>query len=385
MIFVVFCILLIIVIGSMIELIGIQDGKYRKSVSSSSFPQLNALRPTTFLSELSENSYFTPDSNVKIGPLQYTIENPSVLTYKDLGYLGNTGNQLFEIAATLSIAYTNKCRVVFPSSLDRLSIYKLFDLTHLPIQDVSSSENILEFDNYEDIVVPSDGKIYNLQGYRQSYMYFEPILQHIRDIFPLRTSTLSKLSNSSYIAIHVRRTDTVNVPKFHKILKLQLNCSLKYYQEGIKRIRVEYGLPQNFPVIVATDDPVWLRTHLKDIDEHAQINSRPTKAGDFELMYFAPYLIISNSTFSYWAAMLGVPKCIIAPSYWWPQDSPVHQLTKADHQPICPPYWKFNDPLTGNVESKSYHWDETEWSSTNKLVRLARAMFATNVLRKETL
>ena len=322
------------------------------------------------------------EEDVIIGPLRYTVENPSIITYKDLGYLGNTGNQLFEIAATLSIAISNKCRVVFPTSLRNLSIYKIFDLSHLPIKDVTCDEHILEFDNYEDIVVPSDGRVYSLEGYRQCYLYFEPILPYLQDLFPLRSLNPTK---QDYIAVHVRRTDTVNVSWVHKLMNLQLSCSLKYYQEGIRRIRLENNLPFDYPVIVATDDPVWLKDHIKDIDERAVVNPNPTKIGDFELMYHASYLLISNSTFSYWAAMLGSHTCIVAPSYWWPQNSIVHQLTKADHQLICPPHWNFNDPITGDVVNQSYNWLEQDWSSTNKLGRLVRAVFATNILRKETL
>ena len=178
-----------------------------------------------------------PLHKMRIGPLEYDLQNKSTLTYTHLGYMGNTGNQLFEISATLGIAQRNKCRVVFPSSLKELSIYQMFDLSHLPIEDVQCDDQILEFDNYEEINVPNDGRVYNLEGYRQSYLYFECIKDYLRGLFPLRNISNSLIKSQNHIVIHIRRTDTVNNSYLYDILQVQLNCSFDYYRGAIDRIR----------------------------------------------------------------------------------------------------------------------------------------------------
>ena len=322
-----------------------------------------------------------PNREIKIGPLEYPIQNKSTLTYRHLGYLGNSGNQLFEIAATLAIAYQNKCRVVFPSSLRTLPIYKMFDLSHLPIQDLEHDARIFEFDNYEEINIPNDGRIYNLEGYRQSYLYFEPIKEYLRNLFPLK---IIPPKENNYIAIHIRRTDFIKTPFLQKFLKLQLNCSFDYYRSALLRIREENQLPENTPVIIATDDPKWVKSHLQEIDPQARLNNAKTIDEDFSLMYYAPYLVITNSTFSLWAAFLNEHKQIIAPSYWWHPDGVNSLMNNIHRQPICRPSWNFNDPLTGEIVKQSYHWGPEYWSNPSWFNRTVRAIFATNTFRKRT-
>lgn len=320
----------------------------------------------------------------EIGPLKYKIQNKSKLTYKHLGYLGNTGNQLFEITATLAIGYRNKCKVVFPSIIKTLSIYKMFDLSHLPIEDVECDDRILEFDNYEEITIPNDGRVYNLEGYRQSYLYFEPINNYLQDLFPLRDFSPGLKSKEKYIAVHIRRSDFINPPFLQKLFDLQLNCSFDYYRSAIQRIRKENHLSNNMKVIVVTDDPQWIKQHLHEIDPYATLPETCNKNNDFVLMYQAPYLVISNSTFSLWAAFLGNHKQIIAPSYWWPSTGMTAQTVSIHRQPICRPSWDFNDPITGKLVEKSYNWNKEDWSTPYWVNRTARAIFATNIFRKKT-
>jgi hypothetical protein len=318
---------------------------------------------------------------IKIGPLEYDLMNRSTLTYKDLGYLGNTGNQLFQIASVLAIAYRNKCKVVFPTIIKELSIYQMFDISCFPIEDIKYDAQILEFDNYEEINIPNDGRVYSLEGYRQSYLYLEPIRGYLKYLFPVKCDSPS---NGNYIAIHIRRTDYINVSCIHKILQLQLNCSLDYYQAAIQRIRKENNLPLTTPVIVVTDDPKWARSQLEKIDPYAKLNLEQSKNGDFFCMYFARYLVITNSTFSLWAAFLGDHERIIAPSYWWPSNSMTSHVVQINRQLICLPSWSFNHPITGEIIKESYNWGPEYWSTPNCFNRTMRAIFATNIFRKKT-
>ena len=145
----------------------------------------------------------------------------------------------------------------------------------------------------------------------------------------------------------------------------------------------ENNLPVDTPITVVTDDPKWVKLHLKGIDPYARLNSESSKYSDFQCMYFAKYLIISNSTFSLWAAFLGEHDQVIAPSYWWPSQGLPSQLVQINRQPICYPSWCFNDPLTGKIVTESYHWGAEYWSTNCWLNRTLRAIFAMNIFRKK--
>jgi hypothetical protein len=296
-----------------------------------------------------------PQKFFKIGPLSYPIKNYSTLIYRDLGKMGRTGNQLFEIAATISIGYENGCRVVFPSTIKNLPVYQLFDLSYLTLEDPLINDTIREYDNYDRIIVPNDGQTYNLTGYRQSYLYFLPIKDYLKELFPLKDSPIK----GDYTAIHVRRTDTVRDSK----IAPSINCSLDYYRKALEGNRD--------PVVVVTDDPFWALEHFPD----CLIQSK-SMVEDFSWLYHAKTLVIANSTFSLWAAFLGNAKKIIAPLYWFSSEGFPAIVSKVRYQQICYPWWKFLDPITGE-EGKP----PKEIEEKSPINRWLRAIFSDSTWR----
>lgn len=353
-------IFLILFIIYYVILVGLQDGLYYQPSTRQSLNEI-----------------------VQIGPLEYPLENPSIITYHDLGKMGRTGNQLFEIAATIAIGYQNRCRVVFPRTIKNLPLWEIFSLEHLPIKDVSIDQTIREYDNYEEIIIPHNGQIYNLAGYRQSYLYFEPIRDYLNDLFPLKDCP-TKYPNE-YIAIHIRRTDFMRTSFLIKTLKWNFSCSLNYYRKAIDQIRKVNKLSLSVPIIICTDDPLWVGQNLTLIDPYAQLNFDQSQASDFNCLYHAPYLIMGNSTFSLWAGFLGKHKQVIAPSYWWDPNGLPAQLNQVQYQPICWPEWTFLDPITGEKIKNVHHWSSEYWSNKSRISRIIRAIFATNIFRENKL
>ena len=96
----------------------------------------------------------------------------------------------------------------------------------------------------------------NLYGYFQSEKYFKHIEQEIREDFEFRDDVkklcddiwkeiVTDEGHTEAIALHVRRTDHLIKPTYHPVLPIS------YYEEALSK------LPEDIPVFVFTDDPMW--------------------------------------------------------------------------------------------------------------------------------
>lgn len=171
-----------------------------------------------------------------------------------------------------------------------------------------------------------------LEGLWQNILYWTKgqksenvILEKIQEMFILddtiylNDSRLREvklqLEKENSVGIHVRRGDFAN-SKFDI-------CPLEYYCQAIKRIQEKIKNP-NFYFF--TDDAKYVKQVFPNLEEikdrvtkeNIQIVTHGTERSDIDmwLMSKCSNLIISNSTFSYWGAILGKQKReIIAPKY----------------------------------------------------------------------
>jgi hypothetical protein len=292
----------------------------------------------------------------------WKITNPSIVTYVDLGKMGRLGNQLFEIAATIGIAKRNQCGLIFPCSIEKLPLTKLFQLD-LPLSKgpIVPTRRISELSSADEIKILPDKSINAIEGYRQSREYLQPIQEDLQKIFSLK----DPFPLLDAIVIHIRRTDCIKNDFISNLLDRPLNCSLDYYQKSIFRLRKNHYLPKDYPVIVTTDDRTWVKKHLKEIDLYAELNHQGSIENDFKALAAGKYLVISNSTFSLWGALLNpsIEKHfdqIIAPGYWFHPLNKIVKIMGSDHQNICPKDWLFQDPHTGEILENAYQHDRKE-------------------------
>lgn len=304
-----------------------------------------------------------PESFAKF--LDYTIQNSSILTYVGLGKMGRLGNQLFEIAAVLAVAKKNQCRILFPESVLDQVLFRHFDLKVPVTQKIFPDRVLPETSNFDDVVIPNDGKIYALHGYRQSVKYLEPIQGDLRRIF-----RRDEIFPGEYIGVHIRRTDYIKNNPILNYFDAPLLCSLEYYAAGIKRLREKYKLPEDFPVKICTDDREWVSRHLHEIDAFAELSSGGSLEEDLSVLMSAKYLVIANSTLSLWCGLLGsAGDRIVAPSMWVSSESKVMNLLGITQQHFCPPNWIFHSPLTGEQVNSSYNWPDSEPGILTKIFR----------------
>jgi len=119
------------------------------------------------------------------------------------------------------------------------------------------------------------------------------------------------LNSQSYVGIHVRRAEYGH----HGI------AAMDYYRNSLKQIRREKG---NIPAVIFTDEYNVCAYEFKTIPGVTVLKG-DTKVplNDFYLLSRCRHFILSNSTFSYWAAFLGetensivyypYPMCVFAP------------------------------------------------------------------------
>jgi len=307
--------------------------------------------------------------------LSWKVTSPAIFTYFRLGKRGNTGNQMFEIATTLALARKFGSRVLFPTCLKKLALWKMFNLTALPLSDLENcpSVTLYEWDNFEDISIdPQESRIYNLTGYRQCPNYFDEIRPGLCQLFQPSSEDLKFISNQlsshldltqPWISIHIRRGDAI------QYLPINMLCpwtegmaflDFDYYKRALAYIRKVNHLSEETPVVICTDDPDWVNLRINEIDPFAILN--PTinclrispKFADFLTLYLSPYTVIANSTFSWWASYLQANKFVVAPYPWFSPNGLIPSLLNISKFPIYSKDWHILNNHTGKILDPHY-------------------------------
>jgi hypothetical protein len=155
-----------------------------------------------------------------------------------------------------------------------------------------------------------------LRGYYQAYKYFESVSR----VIDMKNWSLKsesniflkmklKLESQPFIAIHVRGGDYLKKGSINHILHKE------YYEEGLKKLKVPLG---EIKVYVFSDEIDYAKNMLKDLPGLLYLNQKGLRASEaMLLMSLAKGMIIANSTFSYWAAVINTSGSIIAPKYWY--------------------------------------------------------------------
>ena len=155
-------------------------------------------------------------------------------------------------------------------------------------------------------------------GYWQSYKYFSDISDQIEQCFefsPTENLMAAAQKLVNYYGIHVRKGDYINDP----VLDV---CNVSYFQNAYEHI---HKMDPNASIIVFTDDEEWARNELMFdfcmIDEIVNIDNKRDWY-DMFLMTKCKGLVISNSTFSWWAAWLNKSEFVIVPDRWFTDSTP---------------------------------------------------------------
>lgn len=165
-----------------------------------------------------------------------------------------------------------------------------------------------------DLISPS---VTRLSGYFQSWIYFtslrdKPILNltNLQNPSSWLLGKLETLGIERVLAIHVRRGDyALPANRANGIL------SRKFYEKALEQ-SMDYD-----SIWVFTDSPKLIEKEFAHLNFSVEIITPPSDADPVEsllLMSATPQIVISNSTFSWWSAMLAADSTsIFAPSKWF--------------------------------------------------------------------
>lgn len=256
--------------------------------------------------------------NNPTGPKEHKAYN-SIITHKSLGKRGQTGNQFFQLACLIGISERNGSKIVIPTSIQKLPIAKIIDLDNFHIEDIKTTHKYRELENYENIYIP-DNRVYDIRGYRQDYRYFIHCEHKVKELLEPKDELVEKVKpfipDKPYCVIHIRKGYDKIWTNFLHITTSLYTLPDQYYIGAVETIRNLYG---DIDIYICTDDRKKCESLRQTIGAEFSPNMDgvPGDVADFMFMYFSEYLVISNSTFSWWPAYLRTREITICPKEWW--------------------------------------------------------------------
>jgi hypothetical protein len=261
-----------------------------------------------------------------------------MITHKSIGYSGRLGNQMFQYATLKVISLEtgfscylpNNTKIKTDGAFDftnnkwiqyKLDLLDGFEIT-TPILDIKTDSL------YQEKEFTFESEIFNIsdntaiEGYFQSYKYFDKYREHILNEFTFKKEILYKCFNiiSKYqntVSIHVRRGDYVKHPGFWTVTP-------EYIQEALNKFN-----DNEYTFLVFSDDIEWCKQIFPEGVVFIKYNSQ---FEDLCLMSLCQHNIIANSSYSWWGAYLNKnkDKRIVAPSNWFTEPKPLIDLYPKD-------------------------------------------------------
>ncbi|KNH10612.1 hypothetical protein ACS79_21510 [Vibrio lentus] len=257
--------------------------------------------------------------------VEYAKHHSSVVSIDISDYTSNKEIRDFDLSSLINLDELSTVSMKrYHSTYEKL-VFKIFTkLNFLSGVFYSSNENISKRSLRKDI---------SLYGYWQNYELIcnaVPELKiKIEENYILSSSDIANKINSVHnpISMHVRRGDYFST----KDLTAKYGvCDTDYFLRAIS----ELNITDNSEIFVFSDDPDWVTDNLA---EHIGCkftivsNDKKLKATDeLILMSMCKQHIISNSTFSWWGAVLAKSNKVVAPKSWF---------VKLDRPELIPTGW----------------------------------------------
>ena len=249
------------------------------------------------------------------------------LQYKRLGEHGRMGNQLFQIAAVVGLSRDDNRMALLPSDWKYSHVFPNYGMDNVARYDKQSNLKLLTNGSLSNINEPNKNAYEydplcmvgaidhaNLEGYRQSDRYWEPhCTKNIHYLFKLDPILIQRVTDSirtqyptlpyphGCTAVHVRRGDYVIFHLIHGV------CTTEYYRAAIMGIKPS-------TILFVSDDIPWCKKTFGNAFCYCQI-PQGGEVEDFIAIHLASRKVLSNSSFSWWAAYLGGGE-VTAPTPW---------------------------------------------------------------------
>lgn len=262
-----------------------------------------------------------------------------MISFREIGYWGRLGNQMFQFASTVGIARKVGVDANFPvencffgqntgpfdpntrsNMTVKCDLLECFDVPvefFIPLRFIRVDRTYREADFKFDQQAFDVSDFTAIQGYLQTEKYFEHCSSEIRQIFTFKKEIALKAnefmngikekSEKKIVGVHVRRGDYVHSPDHHP------PCSAQYYELAFSKFR---GVG-DFSFLIFSDDPKWCKESFTSPDVIVSDLSDPY--AELCSMSQCDHNIIANSSFSWWAAWLNnrSGQSVIAPARWF--------------------------------------------------------------------
>lgn len=265
--------------------------------------------------------------------------------------MGGLGNQLFQYAAARHLAILNNTELYLDTSfLENTPMedtVRGFELDKFNINAIVADDTLLKsfygsgftkkdtwmsyvfsvgkrrkykFNNYgfDENLLKLRGNYY-IRGFYQSEKYFKEIADVIskeleikQELISVNQTIVNEIKNKNAVSIHIRHGDYA---KNLTAMDAHSLCSKDYFRKSMKYMKEQVGTDCKFYLF--TDDKEWVKNEMT-MEEDCELISGNTTIEDFYLMSICKHNIISNSTYSWWAAWLNKNpnKIVIMPKYW---------------------------------------------------------------------
>lgn len=241
--------------------------------------------------------------------------------------VGGIGNQLFIVAA--GYAYAKKYNKEFAIDVSRWeaiqgrnaieyknSLFKNFNFETPPSDAIKIKEKRF---NYNELPYHTSSVV--LSGYFQSLKYFEDVKDEFISMLNLPNVDDSFLEEKN-VAVHIRRGDYLKYPNIY----IHHVCGTEYFKNQL----LEF---EGFQKHVFTDSIDYIKKEFRGSDFN--IIESNSELLDLTFMSKHSNIICSNSSFSWWASLLGSPKKqIIVPDRWFLGSQPHEDIYRPEFKRI---------------------------------------------------
>lgn len=265
--------------------------------------------------------------------------------------MGGLGNQIFQFAAAYAIAQDRNTTIILDTtyyfSIAPTGLERPFELNRfvLPSNTIIRTYSLVGLRLFEKLVrylptrffksigvlAPKDpfGKPQPtvtprvLYGYFQHQSYFLNVQDRLREIFstvPLVSDAAQALiqdiaSQTHSVSLHVRRGDYVANQSCNQ---LHGTSPAQYYEQAVAKIQSTYS-DKRITFYIFSDDIAWCKENLKYIPNTVFVSPENMDSPEtLVAMTKCHHFIIANSTFSWWAAWIGMrpSSMVIMPKKW---------------------------------------------------------------------
>jgi hypothetical protein len=264
----------------------------------------------------------------------------SFATFSSLGYMGELGNQMFQIASVTGYARKYGKEAIFPEWTCKIGekdyreeIFKNRinqGLTHELYNSIGSR---FDYDGLKYVDLANVEGNVDFRGYFQSEKYFSHCEDEIREIFQphdrvkeyIETKYSDILSEKNRISLHVRTGrrgkndyDVHSTPNRDFIEKCQAQFDDKLY-------------------VVFADNMEFAKTLLPSDKKYVFIENESNYIDLFFMTYFDSY-ILADSTFGWWGAWLSQhknPKVVVMKNWF----NPYKEKAYLNDNDVVPDRW----------------------------------------------